>query len=314
MHTMRSSSAAATTGWFAPRISPESGSRRWYWKPPRRPQPAALAGLGHGRVRNQRGRRAARPPGLLRCDLLLDDNVGELLATLRTFGLAEDTIVILTADHGELPGERGLWYKMHLFERAMRVPLIVHAPGRFPRRRVAAPVSLIDLLPTTVDLGWPAAGTADLEHDGDGRSLVPLLEGLDGEERDALAEYLAEGALAPILMIRWGAHKFIWSEPDAPLLFDLEQRTGRARQSGCAPGARGASAGVGGRAAPPLRPASAPSGNSRQPEDPAPGMEGPRAGPQGALGMEPRAASRGYVSGEADLNVLEHSRRYPPPE
>jgi choline-sulfatase len=154
----------------------------------------------------------------------LDDNVGELLATLRTFGLAEDTIVILTADHGELPGERGLWYKMHLFERAMRVPLIVHAPGRcrFPRR-VAAPVSLIDLLPTVVDLGRLAAGTADLEHDGDGRSLVPLLEGLNGEERDALAEYLAEGALAPILMIRWGAHKFIWSDPDAPLLFDLEQ-------------------------------------------------------------------------------------------
>jgi choline-sulfatase len=85
----------------------------------------------------------------------LDDNVGELFATLRAFGLAEDTIVILTADHGELLGERGLRYKMHLFEWAMRVPLIVHAPGRFPRRRVAAPVSLIDLLPTVVDLGRP---------------------------------------------------------------------------------------------------------------------------------------------------------------
>ena len=108
---------------------------------------------------------------------------------------------------------------MHFFERAVRVPLIVHAPGRFARREVGVPVSLVDLLPTVVELGRPASGAAELQ--GDGQSLLPLLEG--AVERCVLAEYLAEGALAPIFMIRRGAQKFIWSEPDPPLLFDLDQ-------------------------------------------------------------------------------------------
>ena len=70
----------------------------------------------------------------------VDDRVGELLDTLRSFGLAEDTVVIFTADHGDMLGERGLWYKMHFFEWAVRVPLIVPAPGRFARRAGGVPV------------------------------------------------------------------------------------------------------------------------------------------------------------------------------
>ena len=67
----------------------------------------------------------------------LDDRLGELMATLADFGLADDTITLFTSDHGDLLGERGLWYKMRFFEWAVRVPLIVHAPGRFAPRRVA---------------------------------------------------------------------------------------------------------------------------------------------------------------------------------
>ena len=64
---------------------------------------------------------------------------GSLMETLRTCGLADDTIVMLTSDHGDFLGERGLWYKMSFREHAARVPLIVHAPGRFaPRARVDA--------------------------------------------------------------------------------------------------------------------------------------------------------------------------------
>ena len=102
----------------------------------------------------------------------------------------------------------------------MRVPLIFRAPGRFAPRRTPCLASLLDLLPTLLDLGRPAAGeTADIGHDG--ASLAPLLEGGELPERTVLGEYLAEGALAPIFMIRRGPWKFIWSEPDPPLLFDL---------------------------------------------------------------------------------------------
>ena len=53
----------------------------------------------------------------------------------------DDTIVVFTADHGEMLGERGLWYKMAFFEQSARVPLVVSAPGRFAAGRVATPVS-----------------------------------------------------------------------------------------------------------------------------------------------------------------------------
>ena len=69
------------------------------------------------------------------CVSYIDDKVGKILATLRELGLADNTIVLFTADHGDMLGERGLWYKMAPFEGSARVPLIFSAPWlRSPRR------------------------------------------------------------------------------------------------------------------------------------------------------------------------------------
>src|SRR5215207_8615035 len=57
--------------------------------------------------------------------------------------LDDHTVVVFTADHGEMLGERGLWYKMSFFEQSVRVPLFVRVTGR-PPRRVHDPVSLLD--------------------------------------------------------------------------------------------------------------------------------------------------------------------------
>ena len=68
----------------------------------------------------------------------IDDQLGRLMAALRSAGLAEDTIVVLTSDHGEMLGERGLWYKMSFFEGASRVPARRRQSGPLraaPRRR-----------------------------------------------------------------------------------------------------------------------------------------------------------------------------------
>jgi choline-sulfatase len=148
----------------------------------------------------------------------VDDQVGKLLWSLERFGLGQDTIVVVTADHGEMLGERGLWYKMHFFEWALRVPLLAWAPGRYRPRRVPLPVSLLDLAPTLVEMG---GGLAEPAMAGDGRSLVPLIEGRDLPASPVLAEYTAEGATAPVLMVRDGDLKLIWSAGDPPLLFDL---------------------------------------------------------------------------------------------
>jgi choline-sulfatase len=151
----------------------------------------------------------------------LDGWIGELIRALRTFRLADETVVVLTSDHGDMLGERGLWYKMCFFERAVRVPLIFFAPERFAPRGVGTLASLVDLLPTLLDLGRPASGLpAGIEHDG--HSLAAALDGSDLGERTVLGEYMAEGALAPILMIRRGQWKYVWSEADPPMLLDLE--------------------------------------------------------------------------------------------
>lgn len=148
----------------------------------------------------------------------VDERIGQILGVLGETGLAQDTIVLLIADHGDMLGERGLWYKMGFFEPACRIPLIVHAPGRFAAHRVAESASLLDLLPTLCDLGG-----ADLQGSGvsgEGRSLVSAMRGGPGPD-EVLGEYLAEGAIAPIVMIRRDRWKFIHSPVDPDQLFDL---------------------------------------------------------------------------------------------
>jgi choline-sulfatase len=149
----------------------------------------------------------------------VDEQIGTVLDALRESGMAEDTIILLIGDHGEMLGERDLWYKMNFFEGGARIPMIVHAPGRFAPHRVAASVSLVDLLPTLAEMAggeMPAA----MAPSGDGASLMPHLLGQEGPDQ-VLGEYLGEAAIAPIVMIRRGRFKFIHSPVDPDQLFDL---------------------------------------------------------------------------------------------
>lgn len=149
----------------------------------------------------------------------VDAQFGAILDALNDTGLADDTTVIVTSDHGEMLGERGLWYKMTFFEGGVRVPLIVHAPKRFGARRVTAPVSHLDLLPTLVELGT-GEDRSEWPDPVDGHSLVPYLRG-NGGQGEAIGEYLAEGAVAPVVMIRSGEYKFIHSPVDPDQLYNL---------------------------------------------------------------------------------------------
>ena len=150
----------------------------------------------------------------------VDDQVGLLLRTLRESGMADNTVVVLLADHGDMLGERGLWYKMTFFEPACRIPLIVHAPGRVAPGRSAAAASLVDVLPTLAELAGIEAGR--LDGDLDGHSLVPRFHGAPGHD-EVVGEYLAEGAVAPVVMIRRGATKFIHCPVDPDQYYDLRQ-------------------------------------------------------------------------------------------
>ncbi len=164
----------------------------------------------------------------------VDDHIGRLLSLLEETGRLQNTIVIITSDHGEMLGERGAWYKMSFYEGSARVPLIICAPALFATGRVAAPVSTMDLLPTLVGMARDG-DLSCLVGTLDGRSLLPHLRG-EPDRDEVVAEYLAEGAVAPIVMIRKERYKFIHSPSDPDQLFDLSRRSGRAGQSGRCPG------------------------------------------------------------------------------
>lgn len=149
----------------------------------------------------------------------IDSNIGKLLETLEEIGLADDTVIVFSGDHGDMLGERGLWYKMHWFEMAARVPMVIHAPARFAAGRVKASISTADLLPTLVEL---AGGQVQGELPLDGRSLLPHLKGEGGHD-EVFGEYMAEGTHSPLMMIRRGRYKFIYSEQDPCLLYNTEQ-------------------------------------------------------------------------------------------
>jgi len=102
----------------------------------------------------------------------VDAQVGIVLAALEQFGLADDTVVVVTSDHGYHLGEHGLWQKQSLFEESARVPLMIAAPGGRAAAVAHQAVELIDLAPTLCELcGVPQPVGFE------GRSLAPLVTG-----------------------------------------------------------------------------------------------------------------------------------------
>jgi choline-sulfatase len=155
----------------------------------------------------------------------VDEWVGRLQDTLEECGMTENTTIIFTADHGDMLGEFGLWYKMSFRESSCRIPMIIHNPTRFESGRVSQPVAQVDILPTLIDLA--AEGTGAIIPDAidplNGRSLIPLCDGdASNDPNSCVSEYLAEGTGAPMLMIRRAKYKFISCITDPDQLFDLK--------------------------------------------------------------------------------------------
>lgn len=148
----------------------------------------------------------------------VDKKIGELLCTLDDTGLSDNTIILFMSDHGDMLGERGMVQKRCFYEMSARVPLIVCMPdGRYAGRKVADPVSLIDVAPTLLDL-------VDLEADHafrfDGSSLVPALNGRM-PSRPVFSELHTEGVFSTCFMVRDGDMKYISVTNGDDQLFEL---------------------------------------------------------------------------------------------
>jgi choline-sulfatase len=147
----------------------------------------------------------------------IDDLFGEVMTALDETGFADNTAVVFTSDHGDMMGERGMWFKKTLFEPAIRTPLIIARPGQVGSRSTA-PASLVDIFPTILDLAQAPDGT--IQTPVDGRSLLPELEG-KAVSTPVYSEHIDGGTLAPRVMVREGDMKLVYSLAYPNQLYDL---------------------------------------------------------------------------------------------
>jgi len=120
---------------------------------------------------------------------LVDTHVGTILRTLEECGLADNTIVVYTSDHGDQMGSHGLLHKGLVYEESTLAPLLIRLPWQKASWRVSSPVSQIDLVPTLLDLMEQS-----VPSHVQGRSLRPLLCGRETLQRDVFIEWSGEDA------------------------------------------------------------------------------------------------------------------------
>ncbi|MEP5151967.1 choline-sulfatase [Planktotalea sp.] len=146
----------------------------------------------------------------------LDDKVGEVLEALET--TRQEAIILFVSDHGDMLGERGLWFKMSFFEGASRVPLMISAPD-METGLIETPVSNIDVCPTLCDLA--GVSMEEVMPWTEGMSLVPMGQGVERTAPVAM-EYAAEASFAPLVCLRYGKWKYTRCLLDPDQLFDLD--------------------------------------------------------------------------------------------
>jgi N-sulfoglucosamine sulfohydrolase len=133
----------------------------------------------------------------------LDDQVGEVLASLSRHGYAQNTLFAFTIDHGA----QWPFAKWTLYDAGIHAPLIVRWPGVVNAGNTSAMVSLVDLLPTFVE-----AGGGDVPENIDGRSLLPLLRGTNNVHHDVIfTSHTGDGKMnrSPMRCVRTARYKYI---------------------------------------------------------------------------------------------------------
>ena len=181
----------------------------------------------------------------------MDGLFGKLMAALEATGLGDSTAIVATADHGDMLGERGQWYKMSFFERSVRVPLILAAPGLRARR--VAPERLARR--SAADLPGSRARRRRRESragraGGRPQPAAARRRQAAGWPDMVHGEYMAEGLTQPLFMIKRGKHKYVACAGDPPQLYDLAADPDERRNlAGASRGAPRSSA-----ASPPRRP------------------------------------------------------------
>lgn len=149
----------------------------------------------------------------------IDNQIGRVVQALKQSGLAENTLIVYTSDHGELLGDHELWWKSAMYEQSVGIPLIMAGPTIARNAVRSDPISLIDLAPTIAE----AVGVAP-DPVWQGRSFLSVAQGQEYRpvSESILSQYHAHGVSHGIFMIRKGRFKYIYYPSFPAQLFDLD--------------------------------------------------------------------------------------------
>lgn len=154
-----------------------------------------------------------------------DDMIGAYVQAVEDAGMINSTIIVCAADHGDMQMEHQQFYKMVAFEASTRVPLVIAGPGISKGIEILSLHSLVDLLPTFLDLAGAKVPTG---HTVDGHSLVPLLEhgaaAAGGYPDSIISQFHGENLVMSWYMIRKGEMKYVvWGtgKEHPPQLFNV---------------------------------------------------------------------------------------------
>jgi choline-sulfatase len=151
----------------------------------------------------------------------VDRSVGAILDTLEQMGLADDTIVVYTSDHGDMMGAHRLVEKSVMYQEATRIPWLLRVPAMGSNQRVLTqPVSQIDLVPTLLELMGHSQAAARLP----GQSLVPVIKGQETARDPVFIEWSTEPRIRTV--ISPDGWKLCLSKEDKCQLFHLQQDPG----------------------------------------------------------------------------------------
>jgi len=154
---------------------------------------------------------------------MFDQQVGRILERLEKLGLADNTIVVVEADHGDMTGSHGLFDKGFMYQEAFRIPLIVRWPARCKRPAVCNElVYNMDIFPTILDaLGQP-------DETLDGKSFLSVLDGKPAANRDAI--YLEFHGIRYLYsqraLVTHDGYKYIFNAGDFDEFYDLNNDPG----------------------------------------------------------------------------------------
>ncbi|HLJ15180.1 MAG TPA: sulfatase-like hydrolase/transferase [Bryobacteraceae bacterium] len=161
----------------------------------------------------------------------VDTCVGDLYKCLERLNLVDNTIVVYTADHGEMDGDHGLYQKFCLFDPSVGVPLIVSHPGKLPENKTSdALVEYFGIFPTLAELtGAPAPRNIEA------RSFANLARDPSARGPEAIFSEYNLRSNTDCYMVRTKSHKYIYNHADIPELYDLEADPGEKTNRGADP-------------------------------------------------------------------------------